>query len=60
MNDQELEILARAAGLDVVLQTFKDDLKAAARQAGQLRQTLGSAPAPIDEPWPPMRVSSPE
>ncbi|HEX9465559.1 MAG TPA: hypothetical protein VGB82_23400 [Alphaproteobacteria bacterium] len=57
MTEQEIEMMARAAGLDNALAWFKDDLLAAARTADELRGAVAALPAtPADEPWPAMRV----
>ncbi|MEA2950069.1 MAG: hypothetical protein QOI40_5399 [Alphaproteobacteria bacterium] len=50
--------VARAAGLDQVVDQFPDDVLAAAQAVAQDRAdlpTLGDATA---EPWPPMRIRS--
>ncbi len=55
MDDTLSAPLARAAGLDIALRDFPDDVAAAALAAGQ----TGSIAFPADpaaEPWPPMRV----
>jgi len=56
MTEQEIEIIARAAGLDTALAKFKDDLLAAARTADDLRRVVTTPPTPADEPWPSMRT----
>jgi hypothetical protein len=56
MTEQEIETIARAAGLDAALAQFKDDLLAAARTADDLRKLASSPLTPADEPWPPMRA----
>ena len=55
-DEKLLELLARAAGLDVVWRDFRADLVAAAQQVEDQRQALSSAPPPVAEPWPPMRT----
>jgi hypothetical protein len=56
MDDQTLEALARAAGLDRALREFRADLKAAAEQVERQRRTLREKLGPADEPWPPMQA----
>ena len=56
MTEQELELGARAAGLDKAIQEFRADVAAAAAQAEELRRLLAKPLGPIDEPWPPMRT----
>ena len=61
MADQNfLEALARAAGLDVVWRDFRADLVAAAQQVEDQRRVLNSAPPPVAEPWPPMQPPADE
>jgi hypothetical protein len=59
MTDDEeriIETLARAAGLDLALADFRDDVIAAAAQVQAQRRALGDRPT--GEPWPPMRVGT--
>ncbi len=56
MTEQDIENVARAAGLDKALTAFRDDVVAAARQAEALRKATSKPLAPVDEPWPPMRT----
>ena len=56
MDDQTLETLARAAGLERALKEFRADLAAAANQVEKQRRTLAQALDPADEPSPPMQV----
>ena len=52
-----VETLARAAGLDLALAEFREDVMAAAAQVRAQRQALGGN-RPTGEPWPPMRVAT--
>jgi len=56
MDEKLVETIARAAGLDLALENFRDDLIAAAGAVESQRRALRSVPALLDEPWPPMRV----
>ena len=56
MTEQEIEAIARAAGLDKALSEFRDDLNIAAKQADDLRGAIAKPLVPSDEPWPPMRT----
>lgn len=56
MTEQEIETMARAAGLDTALARFKDDLLAAARTVDELRGAVAMPVTPADEPWPAMRT----
>jgi len=60
MTEQEIEAIARAAGLDKALKEFHDDVSAAAKQAEDLRRALVKPLGPADEPWPPMRIPDPK
>jgi hypothetical protein len=55
MDEQQIETLARLAGLDQALAEFRADVMAAAKQAADLKLAVGTPPAQFDEPWPPMR-----
>ena len=59
MDDQTLEMLARAAGLQRALEEYRADLAAAASQVEKQRRVLAEALAPSDEPSPPMQVEKP-
>jgi len=60
MDDERLETLARAAGLEGALAQFREDLAAAARQVETQRRMLPALElTPADEPWPPMQVEKP-
>ena len=56
MNEELLAKLAEAAGLQLALRMFPDDVAAAAAQVEKQRQALRDTPTATDEPWPPMRV----
>jgi hypothetical protein len=53
--EKTIETRARAAGLDLALAEFREDVMAAASQVQVQRRALG-ATRPTCEPWPPMRV----
>jgi hypothetical protein len=55
--EKMIETLARAAGLDLALADFREDVMAAASQVQAQRQALGGS-RPAGEPWPPMRVAT--
>jgi hypothetical protein len=57
-EQRDIETLARAAGLDLALAGFRDDVLAAAAQVQGQRRALVGGMAPGDEPWPPMRVET--
>jgi hypothetical protein len=59
MDEPAVEVLARAAGLDVAWAEFRDDVVQAARRARALRDAVAAPSDPADEPWPAMRVGSP-
>jgi hypothetical protein len=54
-DEQAIEMLAKAAGLEQAWVTFREDVIAAARQVAAQRTAL-AAVEPAAEPWPPMRV----
>jgi hypothetical protein len=58
MDQAEIDLLARRAGLDKALEEFPEDVAAAATQAsGSIART--KAPTdPRAEPWPPMRAGT--
>jgi hypothetical protein len=58
MTEQEIESIARAAGLDTALAQFKSDLLTAAKTAEDLRRAVTTPLTPADEPWPAMRTGS--
>ena len=53
--DDEIALLARAAGLDVALREFPEDVAAAAGDARTRRIGFTAPTDARDEPWPPMR-----
>ncbi len=57
--DDELSVLARAAGLDAAIRQFPEDVAAAARAAEQARRNCGVPGDVAAEPWPPMRAKTP-
>lgn len=57
LQEEQIEAMARAMGLDLALAMFRDDLIAACRQAELQRRNLEAGLSPSDEPWPPMRIS---
>jgi hypothetical protein len=50
--------VARAAGLDQVVDQFPDDVLAAAQAVAQDRADLPTLDDATAEPWPPMRIRS--
>jgi hypothetical protein len=48
---------ARAAGLDIAVREFRDDVLAAAAAAAHATRGFDGPDDPATEPWPPMRVS---
>jgi len=52
----DVDVLARAAGLESALRQFPQDIAAAAQSAAQARSLLGAQENNTGEPWPPMRV----
>ncbi len=59
MDSQLLGKLAEAAGLQLALRLFPDDVAAAAAQVTRQRQALQDSLPPQAEPWPPMQVRDP-
>ncbi|HTY68126.1 MAG TPA: hypothetical protein VMH36_15840 [Alphaproteobacteria bacterium] len=59
MTDAEIELIARAAGLQTALEQYRADVKAAAEEAERLRAALKGPLTAADEPWPPMTVRKP-
>lgn len=58
MDDKELEILVRRAGLEKALAEFPDDVAAAAAQAANVAARMQAPSDPRAEPWPPMRAGA--
>jgi thiamine pyrophosphate-dependent acetolactate synthase large subunit-like protein len=56
--DPIIVALARAAGLDVALAAFPDDVEAAAKQALNNAGVIQVPTDPAAEPWPPMRAGT--
>lgn len=56
MEKQLLHGIARALGLERVLQLFPEDVEGAAAQVETQRKALQGNLSPADEPWPPMQV----
>lgn len=56
MDEREIELLARRAGLDKALAEFPDDVAVAARQAADVANRIKRPANPAAEPWPPMRA----
>ena len=57
--DKDLIIaLARAAGLDIAVADFPEDVLAAAQQAFGNAGGINVPTDPADEPWPPMRTGA--
>ncbi len=54
-SDETIEILARAAGLELAWAGYREEVIAAARQAAQQRGALQELD-PTTNPWPPMHV----
>jgi hypothetical protein len=50
--------VARAAGLDQIVEQFPDDILAAAQAVAQDRADLPALDDLTAEPWPPMRIRS--
>ncbi len=58
MDDHQVATLARAAGLDIALRDFPDDVAAAAALATGQSGSIAYPTDPGAEPWPPMRAKS--
>jgi len=56
MDKALMELLARRAGLEKALQTFPEDVAAAAHQAGDVMAKIRQPTEPAAEPWPPMQA----
>jgi hypothetical protein len=54
-SDETIEMLARAAGLELAWAAHREEVIAAARQAALQRAALQELD-PTAEPWPPMQV----
>jgi hypothetical protein len=54
----EVEAIARRAGLEKALKEFPDDVVAAAISAAKVTERIrrGTPSEPLSEPWPPMVV----
>jgi hypothetical protein len=58
MDTSLVEVLARAAGLDLALRDFPEDVREAARQAELFGGAIAIPTDPAAEPWPPMRPAN--
>jgi hypothetical protein len=58
MDQAEIELLARRAGLDKALAEFPEDVAAAANQASGSIARMKAPTDPCAEPWPPMRAGT--
>ena len=58
MDQAEIDLLARRAGLDKALTEFPDDVAAAANQASGSIARMKAPTDPRAEPWPPMRAGT--
>ena len=58
MDQAEIEMLARRAGLDKALKEFPEDVAAAANQATGSIARMKAPTDPRAEPWPPMRAGT--
>jgi len=58
MDQAEIEMLARRAGLDKALKEFPDDVAAAANQATGAIARMKAPADPRAEPWPPMQAGT--
>jgi len=52
----DVDMLARAAGLDKALKQFPEDVALAAQSAASARSAAGELDQVAAEPWPPMQV----
>jgi hypothetical protein len=52
----DVDMLARAAGLDKALKQFPEDVAIAAQSAAMARSASGELNLVAAEPWPPMQV----
>jgi len=55
MDEQFLEAMVRAAGLERALRDHRDDVVAAAAEALGKRGSFAEPADPAAEPWPPMQ-----
>jgi hypothetical protein len=58
MDQAEIELLARRAGLDKALKEFPEDVAAAANQASGSIARMKAPTDPRAEPWPPMQAGT--
>jgi hypothetical protein len=58
MDQAEIDLLARRAGLDKALKEFPDDVAAAANQASGSIARMKAPTDPRAEPWPPMQAGT--
>jgi hypothetical protein len=58
MDQAEIELLARRAGLDKALREFPEDVAAAANQASGSIARMKAPTDPRAEPWPPMQAGT--
>ena len=56
MDNENIEMLARRAGLAKALKEFPEDVTAAAKQADDVAAKIKAPADPRAEPWPPMRA----
>jgi hypothetical protein len=54
-SDETIEMLVRAAGLELAWAGYREEVIAAVRQVAQQRAALQELD-PTTEPWPPMQV----
>ena len=59
MDKADILAFARAAGLDIALRDFPEDVNVAAQAAAQARAAFALPEDPAAEPWPPMRPKEP-
>lgn len=57
MDETEIEARARAAGLDLVLEHNREDLRKAAEQVAAQLKVLNAVDSEGREPWPGMTVA---
>ena len=58
MDQAEIDLLARRAGLDKALKEFPEDVAAAANQASGAVGRMNAPTDPRAEPWPPMQAGT--
>ncbi len=56
MSEQQIAIMALAAGLDKALAEFPEDVQIAAREALDNAAKIEAPTDPVAEPWPSMRA----